>query len=305
MSRLKFVALIVVVVTAIVAVRVVFELIDLTKVLGIPSDVVKILREFRILDVVLTLIIGIVLIQSLASFTYSLLKQHGRSALLVRNVVLIMGYIALSFAIGTILGLGREGILASATFSGLIIGLALQPVLSNFFSGLIILTTGYVKPGQEIKLAGIPLAFISLPAYKFFSRDIHIPNIRGTVVEVGFLYTKILDTDGNLLKVSNNMLLSNSVVMVETEEERRIQVRYEFPVTCDPDVVFTELQNVFDKMLRDYKLFIEEQSEKKYYIVLLTTITPPKTSGRIYRSNILKEMIKVHRRLVIENKCVE
>lgn len=305
MSRFRFIALIVFVLVFIVVVRIVLEIVDLFKAIGVPGDAARVLREYRVLDVVLTLVVGVIVVQLLASFTYSLLKQHGKSAYLVRNVVLISGYIVLTFVIGSILGLGREGILASATFSGLIIGLALQPVLSNFFSGLIMLTTGYVKPGQEVKLAGIPLAFLQLPPYKFFSRDIHIPNIRGTVVEIGFLYTKILDTDGNLIKVSNNMLLNNSIVLVETEGEKRIQVRYEFPISCDPDLVLSELQKVFDKTLRDYKLLIEEQSEKKYYIVLLIAVTPPKTSGRIYRSNILKEIIKIHRKLILENKCVE
>jgi len=305
LSRTRFIVFIVSLIVLIILLRILIDIIDRTSVLNIPRNIVEILKEHRVFDIILALVLGIVAIQFTASFVHSILKHHGRSAYLVRNVVLVIGYIILALIIGILLGLSGESILASATFSGLIIGLALQPVLSNFFSGLIILTTGYLKPGQEIRLAGLPLSVLPLPSYKFFSRDTIIPNIRGTVVEIGFLYTKIIDTDGNLVKVSNNILLNNSIVLEETEEERRIQVRYEFPITCDPDIVISELQSVLNKKLGNYKLYIEEQSDKTHYIVLLTTITPPKISGRLYRSDILKEIIKVHKKLLFEKKCVE
>lgn len=305
MSRLKFLVLIIAIITLVISVRLLFYVFNIFELLGMPVELVEILIKYRLLDIVLAIVVGVITIQFLALSIYSILKPHGRSAYFVRNVIIVVGYIVLVFVIGILLGLGAESILASATFSGLIIGLALQPVLSNFFSGLIILSTGYLKPGQEVRLAGVPLSLLAFPAYKFFSRDYIVPNIRGTIVEIGFMYTKILDTDGNLVKISNNMLLNNSMVMEETEEERRIQVRYEFPVTCDPDIVISELRSIFDKKLSDYRLLIEEQSDKQYYIVLLTTTAPPKTSGRVYRSTILKEIIKVHRKLLLEKKCVD
>lgn len=291
-----------VVLMIIILVSVTRILIDLS-VAGIPNEVKEVLHRYKVVDAVLAVIVGVIVVQLTASTALIYLKPFGKAAYLIRNVILIVGYIILAFIVGGILGLSSESVLASATFSGLIIGLALQPVLSNFFAGLIILTTGFLRPGQEIRLAGIPLTFLPFPAYKFFSRDYVVPSIRGTVVEIGFMYTKILDVDGNLIKVSNNMLLNSSIVLEESEGEKRIQIRYEFPVTCNPDEVLSELHTVLRKILDEYKLYIEEQSDKQNYIVIITALVPPKVSTRAYRSTILKEIIKIHRRFLLENKC--
>lgn len=288
------------VVVAVAATRVFIEL----SVFGIPTWVREVFREHRALDAALVVAVGVVFVQLTASSTMILLRQFGRTAYIVRNVVLILGYLLLAFAVGLVLGIGGESVLASATFSGLIVGLALQPVLSNFFAGLIILLTGYVRPGQEVRIAGLPIALLTLPAYKFFSRDTAIPSIRGTIVEIGLTHTKVLDVDGNLVKVSNNMLLNSSVVLEEVEEEKRIQIRYEFPLTCDPDEVLAELHRILKKMLKSYRLYIEEQSDKQNYTVLVITTAPPKTSARAYKSAILKEIINLHRRLLLSRRCL-
>lgn len=269
----------------------------------IPREVREIFREHRALDAILVVVVGVIVIQVIASSILIFLKPLGKNAYIVRNIVLVLGYMALAFAIGVTLGLSSESILASATFSGLVIGLALQPILSNFFSGLIILVTGYLKPGQEVRIAGLPLSLLSFPAYKFFSRDIAIPSIRGVIVEIGLIHTRLLDIDGNLIKISNTMLLNNSMVLEEVEEEKRVQIRYEFPLACSPDDVLTELHSVLKRVLKSYRIYIEEQSDKQNYIVLIITSAPPKTSVRAYRSVILKEIIKIHRKLLTERRC--
>jgi len=270
------------------------------------KDLAQVYITYRnIVHAVVALIVGIVIIQLFASATVIWLKR-GREAYLVRNVILVLGYIVLGFVIASILGLSGESLLASATFSGLIIGLALQPVLSNFFSGLLILLSGYIKPGQDVRIAGgIPLSLLAFPAYKFFSRDYAIPGLRGKVLEIGLLYTKMLDIDGNVVKIPNNMLFSSSIVLEETSESRRVQIRYEFPVTCSPDIVLAELHRVFRGILNDYNLYIEEQSDKQYYIVLLVTITPPDTKTREFRSKLLKEFIDIHRELILSGLCTQ
>jgi small-conductance mechanosensitive channel len=262
-------------------------------------------RYRGVIHVVVALAVGVVTIQLLASATIIWLHRR-REAYLVRNVVLILGYIVLGFVVASMLGVSGESLLASATFSGLILGLALQPVLSNFFSGLLILVSGYIKPGQTVRIAGgIPLSLIAFPAYKFFSRDYMIPSLKGEVLEIGLLYTKILDVDGNVVKVSNNILLNSSVVLEETSESRLVQIRYEYPVTCSPDVVLNKLHEALHNVLDDYNLYIEEQIDKQYYIVLLVATTPPETRTREFRSRLLKEFIKVHRELILNGLCTQ
>lgn len=120
---------------------------------------------------------------------------------------------------------------AGATVSGLILGLGLQPILANLFAGLIILGTRFLKPRTNIKISGgLQLSPVVFPAYKMFSRDEFIPAMRGVVVEVGLMHVKILSDSGEIVKVPNNVVFSNSIVMEKVEEPKTVRVRYEFPV---------------------------------------------------------------------------
>ncbi|MEM0026916.1 MAG: mechanosensitive ion channel family protein [Ignisphaera sp.] len=269
----------------------------------LPKELAELYSTYRSIFTALFIIIGgVITIQLFASAVHIVFKGS-REAYFIRNIVLVLGYILLILALAITLGIGGEGVLAGATFSGLIIGLALQPVLSNFFSGLLILLSGYLKPGQPVRIAGnIPISLLAFPAYKFFSRDYMIPSLKGQVLEIGFIYTKILDADGQIVKISNTALL-NSIVIEKSEESKTIQVRYEFPVLCNPDNVLYELHRRLQMIIKSYRLYIEEQIDKQYYIVLLIAEAPPNVKTREFRSTILKEFIKVHRDLMNSGLC--
>jgi small-conductance mechanosensitive channel len=290
--------------TALITVLVLIILLDVL-LEHLPGGVAALYTTYRrVFQAIATVVAGVIFIQLLASASVAWLRGL-REAYLVRNVVLFFGYITLAIIVSTVLGVSGESILASATFSGLVLGLALQPVLSNFFAGILILLSGFIKPGQDVKIAGsLPVSLLAFPAYKFFSRDYMIPSIKGKVLEIGFLYTKVLDVDGQVIKVANMILLSSSVVLEEAEESKVIQVRYEFSVMCNPDEVLPELHKSLQTLLRgSYSLYIEEQSDKQYYIVLLKALSPPHVKTREFRSILMREFIKVHRKLLLEKKC--
>ncbi len=184
---------------------------------------------------------------------------------MVRYVVLFFGYITLAVIVATVLGVSGESIVASTTFSGLVLGLALQPVLLNFFAGVHMLLPGFIKLGQDVKVAGsLPVSPLAFPAYKFFGRDYIIPSIKGEVLEIGLLYVEVLDIDEQVIKVANMALLSSSVVLGEAEESKVTQVRYEFSVMCSPDEVLPKPRKPLQTLLgSSYSLYIEEQSYKQ------------------------------------------
>jgi small-conductance mechanosensitive channel len=247
------------------------------------------------------IVIGVVFIEYIAGLIKEQAKSIGPQALLVRNIFLIFGYIILGVVVAAILGVSGESILASATFSGLIIGLGMQPVLANFFAGIIILGTGFLKPGRKVKLAStsVPINPVTFPAYKAFSRDIFIPTVRGTIVEIGFMYTKILLETGELIKIANSMIFSGAVVFEEEEsiEPPRIQVRYEFPIEYEPSLVLTRVRDALSSIQADFEVYVEEQSDKNYYIILVVANVPHGVKVREFRSRILEKIIKVHREL--------
>ncbi|MGC9069497.1 MAG: hypothetical protein ACP5IZ_11085, partial [Thermoprotei archaeon] len=77
------------------------------------------------------LIGGIIITRQLSSLSVEILKTKLKEqSLIVGNIILIIGYIISISASISYIGSIPEVLLAGATFSGLIIGLAAQPVLS-------------------------------------------------------------------------------------------------------------------------------------------------------------------------------
>lgn len=260
------------------------------------------LNYFRIVRGLTIIVLGALAIELVASVITRRLKHIGREVYLIRNVILVIGYIVLGLMVLAVFEVTGISAVAGATVSGLVIGLGLQPILANLFAGLIILGTGFLRPGNEVKISGgLPLSTVAFPAYKMFSRDEFMPTLRGVVMEVGLLHTKILSDIGELVKIPNNMAFSNSVVMEEKEEPKTIRVRYEFPVDYDPDMVLARLQDALGKEYKDFRTYVEEQSDKNYYIVIALATTSPNTKVGDCRSKMLKKIIKVHRELIKAN----
>jgi small-conductance mechanosensitive channel len=277
-------------------------------ILTLPAILPEDIREaymnyFRIVRALTVIIVGVLALEVVASVITRRFRHLGSEVYLIRNVILVIGYIVLGLMILAIFEVTGVTAVAGATVSGLIIGLGLQPILANLFAGLIILGTGFLRPGTEVKISGaLPLSAVSFPAYKMFSLDEFIPTLKGVVVEVGLLHTKILSDSGEIVKIPNNLAFSNSIVMEEKEEPKTVRVRYEFPVEYDPDIVLARLQEAISQELKDFRVYVEEQSDKKYYIVLVLATTPPNAKVRECRSRLLKQIIKVHRELIKQNQ---
>lgn len=268
----------------------------------LPEDIrIAYLSYANIIRIITIIILGALTLELTASLITRRLKHLGREIYLVRNVILVTGYVVIGLMVLAVFEVTGVTAVAGATVSGLIIGLGLQPILANLFAGLIILGTGFLRPGAEVKISGgLPLSTVAFPAYKMFSRDEFIPTLRGIVVEVGLLHTKILSDGGEIVKIPNNLAFSNSVVMEEREEPKTVRVRYEFPVTYDPDDVLKRIKETLSKKFQDFKIYVEEQSDKNYYIILVIAETLPNVKVRDFRSEILKQIIKVHRELTKE-----
>lgn len=273
-------------------------------VLTVPTMLPEGIREayiayFRIVRALTIIVLGALALEIAASLITRRLKHLGREVYLIRNVVLVIGYIVLGLMILAVFEVTGITAVAGATVSGLVIGLGLQPILANLFSGLIILGTGFLRPGTQVKISGgLPLTATPFPAYKMFSRDEFMPTLRGVVVEVGLLHTKILSDNGEMVKIPNNLAFSDSVVMEEKEEPKTVRVRYEFSVEYDPDMVIAKIQEVLSREFENFRVYVEEQSDKNYYIVLVLATTPPNSKVRECRSDLLKLMIKVHREII-------
>ena len=223
----------------------------------------------------------------------------------VGNVVKVIGILAvLLFAI-SISRLGAELALLGGAVTGLVLGLALQPVLGNLFAGIIILTTRFVEVGDTVRIVAsqIPYQVASLPVYKYFSPDYVAPGYKGRVVEIGLIYTTLILDTGYELRVPNMVLLSSGVVdyTPKWSEKQVVLVRLELPLSViDLDKLEEEIRKVLEG-LNVVAVDYTEQSDKDFVIVRVKLEIPPGENWRSVKSEALKRLLKYRNEKIGQN----
>ncbi|MEM2466346.1 MAG: hypothetical protein QXZ47_03510, partial [Candidatus Bathyarchaeia archaeon] len=106
----------------------------------LPEEIRKAyLTYFNIIRAITIVVFGALALELVASVITRRLKHLGREVYLIRNVILVVGYVVIGLMILAVFEVTGITAVAGATVSGLIIGLGLQPILANLFAGLIIL----------------------------------------------------------------------------------------------------------------------------------------------------------------------
>ena len=112
----------------------------------------------------------------------------------LRLTVLLGGYLIAAISVCDLLGVELRQLLVGGAITGIVVGLAAQPVLSNLFAGVVLLFARPYVPGQQIRV---------------LSGAINGPH-EGVVVSAGLLYT-MLDTPDGPLNIPNSTLLAAAV----------------------------------------------------------------------------------------------
>ncbi|MER7008843.1 mechanosensitive ion channel family protein [Dactylosporangium sp. NPDC000555] len=120
----------------------------------------------------------------------------------LRLVVLLGGYLVTAITVCDLVGLQLRQLLVGGAITGIILGLAAQPVLSNLFAGLVLLFARPYVPGQQVRV---------------MSGAINGPHV-GVIVSAGLLYTKLETADGPL-NIPNSSLLAAAVGPATTKPE--------------------------------------------------------------------------------------
>ncbi|MBB2940354.1 small-conductance mechanosensitive channel [Actinoplanes lutulentus] len=112
----------------------------------------------------------------------------------LRLLVQLAGYVLVISTVCDMLGVGLEHLLVGGAVTGIIVGLAAQPVLGNLFAGLVLLFARPYVPGRRIRV---------------MSGALNGPHV-GVIVSAGLLYT-VLDTDDGPLNIPNSQLMASAV----------------------------------------------------------------------------------------------
>jgi small-conductance mechanosensitive channel len=246
----------------------------------------------------IALVGGVVFWREIAVAITDMLRPRLRKdALIVGNAVSVCGFIFSAFVAATFASISSTTILASAAVGGIVLGLALQPTLGSFFAGLLILGSGAVRPGTHVRILSwhIPFQWAFMPAYKYFSPDSIYAGYMGQVVQIGLFFTTIATEEGQVMKIPNTILATDAAIVSYTERDYVFNVRYEFSIKFEPEKVL----KLVSTALKGYpviSIFINEQSDKQYYILKIV-LNAKEQDHAVLKSEILSKIIGIHNRL--------
>lgn len=214
------------------------------------------------------------------------------------NLIYVFSFIVASLIVLKIWGIDTTILLQSSVLLGLILGLALQPILSNLFSGIIILSTKYVEVGKKIRIISskIPYGLTPLPAHKFLSVESTDLGYKGTIKKVGLFYSIFETERGDEIKIPNSVLLE-SVVLDAESENVIVSIRVEFPLKLK--ISLDELEKKIKKVLKEFKIiegpYFNEQSDKEY--VFITLRVEARDNWKRVKSEILKRLLTLKKKV--------
>ena len=147
---------------------------------------------------VLVLAFGVLATRSASGEVSRALTAHAAvphaAAAPVRLLVQVVGYLLTLLAVLTVLEVDLSQFLVGGALTGVVIGIAAQQSLGNFFAGLVLLLARPYAVGDAVTV---------------YSGAINGPH-SGTVTDVGLIYT-VLTTETGSMHVPNSVLLASAV----------------------------------------------------------------------------------------------
>lgn len=277
----------------IIAILVLFSVIAyiVTLISGIPSNI------NGIIYVVLILIAGILIVNLVSDIIEA--KANNKNKQVSNTIVFVtklVGYIMVIAIALSSFKIGLTSVILGGGFIGVVVGLAAQASLSNFFSGIVLLFSRPFNIGDRITLSTWQYGLIA-PSYppKFFSDDFLVPGYTGTVEKMTLTFTTIRLDNNIPIKIPNSIVLQASIFL-NNEEYRNIKVRYEVPSLIDVDKFIEAAKSELEKLpfvKRIPSVFISETSFVNKSNIFSITAVCKSQSEDIPRSEIIKSLIKI------------
>lgn len=125
-------------------------------------------------------------------------KSTGRK---IVNLFRFIWYPFILIVVAGLLGLNLVGLLAGAGFLGIILGLALQAPMSNFFAGIYIALSRIVKEGDTVKVNSIGSNIF----------------VEGVIHHIGLSHVELEIVDGIIKYIPNNLMITSIIEKVDAE----------------------------------------------------------------------------------------
>ena len=176
----------------------------------IPKNLIEVLIII-ILAIIIAKIVGKVIEAALTKIKY--FKDNSTGVYLIRDLVVYFIYFVALMDILRLFGVNLYGTLLSLGIVGIAVSLAAKDLISNFFSGIILIIGKSIRSGDTIE----------------------INKTKGVVQFIHLRTTTIKDDDGIISTIPNSTLTNNLYKLYKDPEKYRININVGLALNVDLD----------------------------------------------------------------------
>jgi small-conductance mechanosensitive channel len=189
------------------------------------SDPIDLL--IRTVSALLMVVLIIVLFNLIQFFTGKVLKNKisPQRTFVIQKTIKYVGFIAALLFIFRSMGIDASAILGAAGIVGIVAGFAAQTSVSNFISGLFLLSEKPFHVGDSIKLDGI----------------------MGVVMSVDLMSVKIHTFDNLYVRIPNETIIKANLITLSRFPIRRLDLIFNVSYQADLENVQKTLQDIAEK----------------------------------------------------------
>jgi small-conductance mechanosensitive channel len=188
-------------------------------------------------------------------------------------------------------------VLTTAGFLGIVLGLAAQTTIGNFFGAMAIIGSRPFDVGDRITF----VAGSFMVQATSFPHETLPAGYTGTIYDIGLIYTVIVGDDGVPFSVANGQLVQSLIINHTRAGKRTVRLRVSFP----KQVPFGDLKKEIAAALKDLPGVSEKGPEIRllsmtlqgYDVVVL--IPMHGTDEEALRSAALERMLRLHESVTI------
>lgn len=206
----------------------------------------------------LSAIFGVTIAELLAKGveSYVIVNGVGQEAKTIANLFRIVAYSVVVIVVLDLLNVNVTGLLVSAGFLGIVLGLAAQSTLGNIFAGISMISSRPFKPGD----------FITVHAWEYgiqppnYTRGAFIPGYVGTVEKIGLLYTELINEAKVPIYIPNSVL--NGALVINHYKARGNLLDFEFEL--ERAMPFNRIKAKLVSILKEKRLYNKDAIELQY-----------------------------------------
>jgi small-conductance mechanosensitive channel len=243
----------------------------------------------RLVNAIFAVVIVFIIFRIITGFLSRYLRRYIEVSKVhpIIFIINVFGYFIIGVALLASLGIDVSSLILGGSLVSVVIGLAAQTVLANQFAGLLIAIIRPFSIGDSITLntwqygGAYPVLFP-----KYFSVDrIESTGYSGTVTNLTINYTTICMSNGDHVKIPNNLVFQAAVII--RTGSISVKARYEVPKYIPFDMIRKRVAEEIVK-LPDYRgeaaVTVDETTLNTYILMVVAKFSG--TDADLMRSNI-------------------